>query len=205
MVEWPAERHPEFDFWLQSMRMRYPAPLHHLFRTHLEKGLRLFTLQSSQNQPLALITITCNSPAAWQTELMVRHPQAPVGVMEALIAGIFEQLQREQARYWSLGEVPFTVSPGNLTLKANMLQQVGKRMGFAYQSQGLFQFKNKFQPKWRPLYLYGYPRISWRMLLDLFVASNCHRLVWRGLKQQVQMWPMATAASVAGLSTIIPD
>lgn len=207
VMEWPTEGHPVFEAWLQAIQTRYPAPLHHLFRTHLEEGLRLFTLQSFDNQPLALMTLTRNAPDAWQTELMVRHPQAPAGVMEALIAGIFEQLQLERARYWSLGEVPFTVSSEHMTLKANMLQYVGKRMGFVYQSQGLFHFKNKFQPQWRPLYLYGYPRISWGMLLDLFVASNCHRLVWNGLKQHVRAthWPMAIAASLAGLPTIIPD
>ena len=163
----------------------YPAPLQHLFRSRIEEAQRAFGLISPSGQCLGLITLTQTAADAWHTELLLRDPEARVGVMEALLAETAAILaETAGARWLSLGEVPFVAPPpGNL--RARTLRWVGLALASAYPAPGLHRFKDKFRPLWRPVYLYGYPNLPWRSLLGLFIACGCHHLAWRWLHQRL--------------------
>jgi lysylphosphatidylglycerol synthetase-like protein (DUF2156 family) len=91
------------------------------------------------------------------TELMLRDRKAPGDIMECLVAGIFEILNSEGTREWSLGEVPFMQllqdNKEKLTNIENLSASIGKRCRHVYDFEGLYRFKNKFVPEWRPVML----------------------------------------------------
>jgi len=184
---------PLYEAFLAQVRRPYAATLRGLYRLQLQQSQRFWVLAGSQIQ--ALVALVPTGPGSWHTELLLRQPQAPVGVMEALLQAVFQQLQAEGERYWSLGEVPFFPTSPPLGLQACSLNRIGQRISFAYQAQGLYHFKHKFRPLWRPVYLYASPRLAWSTLAALCWQSRCQQLVW---KQACRLaWPPGDALAAA--------
>ncbi|HEY9844271.1 MAG TPA: phosphatidylglycerol lysyltransferase domain-containing protein [Candidatus Obscuribacterales bacterium] len=169
------------DRFMERVRSTYSAPLSYLYRTRLPESERFFVLENAE-RIFGLVSLIPNGPASWHTELLARDPAAPVGIMEALIGHVFATLRDEGAAYWSLGEVPFypTAEPDNL--KALALTQVGQRLDRAYSALGLYRFKAKFHPIWRPVCVYGWPSMSWLTLAGMFWRCNGHKLMAVGLR-----------------------
>lgn len=172
----------------QQVTSRYPAQLQLLYRRSPEHRLRLFGFESASGALLALISLSRSGLESWHTEQMLRLPSAPVGTMAALLAGVFETLQAEGARWWSLGEVPFYPLSPPQSLKERLLIQAGRSLEPVYSAQGLLQFKAKFRPWWRPVYLYGSPDLNWRVLWDMFHSSRCSALAWKALRKRGSTW-----------------
>ncbi len=150
--------------------------LQHLFRDGWEEASRYFVFETPEQQWLGGISISRNNHDSWHTELILRIPGAPVGIMEALFHQVQLVLREEGYRYWSLGEVPFYGQGVQQSLKSKFAFHAGHLLKFAYRYDGLYRFKNKFSPQWQPLYVCASHRISWKMLLDLFVQSGYIRL-----------------------------
>lgn len=165
----------EVAVFLQRVRDQYSAPLSYLYRTNLPDSERFWVLRGERIW--GLISLIPTGSLCWHTELLIRDPEAPVGILEALIREIFLTLQAENQHYWSLGEVPFHPPTPPQNLKGLAINQIGRRVDFAYSASGLFHFKEKFHPLWRPVYLYGWPKLSWPTLVSMFWQSNCHRMV----------------------------
>ena len=161
--------------FLKRVQANYTAPLAYLYRTQLPASERFWILKS--DRIWGLISLIPTSSNTWHTELLLRDPEAPIGILEALIQDIFKVLQSENARYWSLGEIPFHPPIPPKGLKSLAINQIGRKIDFAYSSSGLLNFKKKFRPFWRPVYLYGWPRLSWFNLGAMFWQSNCHQMV----------------------------
>ena len=155
--------------------------LQYLFRTEFEPDMRCFAYKDKKGTILAAITISENNPGKMHSELLLRHRSAKVGTMEALIHHIFFKLKHEGYRYWSLGEVPFVKSDLPLTVKESVIGVLGRRLGFIYNSNGLFHFKNKFSPRWQPVYLCANPGVGFLSLLVVMVHSNLLKLVISGI------------------------
>ena len=175
---------PDIQAVLERVRAGYTTPLSYLYRTHLPDSERFWVLQG-ERQIWGLISAIPTGNGCWHTELLIRDPEAPVGVMEALVWHVFHELQAAGERYWSLGEVPFASPVPPQGLKAQLIQQVGQGIDFAYSAQGLYQFKQKFRPLWRPVYLGGWPHLSWLSLSSMFWRSRCSQMVlgsiWKDL------------------------
>lgn len=164
----------------------YDVPLAHMYRRNLSQSDRLWffvdersdrNLRDGEPSILGALSVIQNGDRTWHTEVLMRDPEAPVGIMEALIDTVFKTLANEQQRYWSLGEVPFYPTAPPQDLKAKAIVYTGQHIEFAYRASGLRHFKNKFKPFWRPVYLCGSPRLYWPDLARMFWSSHASQLV----------------------------
>ncbi|MEO7369350.1 MAG: phosphatidylglycerol lysyltransferase domain-containing protein, partial [Ilumatobacteraceae bacterium] len=90
--------------------------------------------------------------AAGNFDLMRRRPDAPNGAMDALFVALIERFRAAGLEKMSLGMVPFAGAGGD-SLPARAIRLLYERGERAFNSQGLFRFKNKWQPEWEPRYL----------------------------------------------------
>lgn len=155
--------------------------LTHLFRTSFEPHLRCFVFEDHEGRWLGAVTISKMSEIKVQAELLLRHSQAPVGIMEALVYAVSQRLKANGFKEWSLGEVPFLKSARWQGIKVGLLGFIGRSLRFAYNYEGLFNFKNKFKPQWRPVYICGRPRVRYRALIVMLFKTNFAHLLFKRL------------------------
>jgi len=145
--------------------------LQYLFRAAPSRECRCFVFRAFSGQWLAAITISKRGRAEVHTELMLRHRNAPGDIMECLVAGIFGILRDEGIREWSLSEVPFIMlmqsSREPLTQMEQLMVSIISRCRHAYDFEGLYRFKNKFEPIWRPVMLCTNTEPTPVMLMEL--------------------------------------
>lgn len=165
---------------LQSFaaRARYGGrpQLRDLFRTEFVPGTRLFVFDRDDGAWQGAILISSPNCATAVTELMLRSPEAPGGVMESLFSYAGERLRAEGVRQLSLNEAPFYHLDDNLRPGERLISAIGRQLRYVYNSEGLMRFKAKFAPQWRPAYLCARPNLSLLVLAELFAASGCLRL-----------------------------
>ena len=161
--------------------------LQNLFCTTLEKYIRLFVFADNNDQWLALITISHKTEKIMQTELILRKSKNPIGIMEALIFEIFNTLKKEGIRIYGhlvrfrlLVQIPFSFS------KQWAINFIGRRLRFAYNYKGLFNFKNKFTPAWIDYYICFNNNLSFLQLFDLMRKTNLLSLVLK--KIYLKFW-----------------
>lgn len=85
-------------------------------------------------------------------DLMRRRPDAPNGAMDALFVALIERFRAVGLDSMSLGMVPFAGADGD-SMPERAVRLVYERGERAFNSQGLFRFKNKWHPEWEPRYL----------------------------------------------------
>lgn len=155
--------------------------LQHLFRAAPSRVCRCFVFRSFSGQWLAAITISARGQTEVHTELMLRHRLAPGDIMECLVAGIFEILKDEGICEWSLSEVPFMMlmqsSREPLTQMEQLMVSLVSRCRHAYDFEGLYRFKNKFEPIWRPVMLCTNTDPTPVMLMELAVSMGFTNLL----------------------------
>jgi lysylphosphatidylglycerol synthetase-like protein (DUF2156 family) len=169
-------RHLLDEFKQRSPYAKLPQ-LQHLFCTTFQKYTRLFVLVNQNEDWLGAITISHKAEKFIQTELILRLNNNPVGVMEALIFNIFTILKKEGKESWSLGAVPFVVQIPFSFSKQWILNFIGKRLRFAYNYKGLFNFKNKFMPTWIDYYICFNNNLTFLQMFDLMRKSKLLALV----------------------------
>lgn len=160
---------------LKHSRHSDEPKLKYLFQTEINENIRIFVLEDRTKNLLGGITISRNSKTKYHAELLIKRKGAPVGVMEALIDGVCLKLIDEGVAKFSLGEVPLIVNKP-LKLKGKFIHLLGKILSANYNYKGLFNFKNKFNPNWKPLYICAYPKIYYSDLVKISIASNLFRL-----------------------------
>ncbi len=166
------------------------------FRTDFDASVRGFALVGPEGDWLGAMTISLMKPDYWHTELLLRRQNAPVGVMEALILGVQARLRADGGSWLSLGTAPFiTVEdplnaerchlPWKPACRGKFIARLGRLLRFGYDYRGLYRFKQKFAPAWRPLYLCGWPHLPWRILPDLSWTSRHLHLIGFAALQRV--------------------
>ncbi|MDM8518465.1 phosphatidylglycerol lysyltransferase domain-containing protein [Anaerolineales bacterium HSG6] len=177
---------------------RQGVQLRHTERTEFDESTRCFVFETKEKVWMGAITLsTVVAPTYFHTELLLRHKDAQVGVMEALVTAIARQLAQEGGERLSLGNVtplPETESeaifaphrhPQELWTQSQLSFQVGRSLNFAYNSEGLWRFKNKFISRWEPLYLCASPRLSWATMAGLLHAMGYVNLVWSQVRDSL--------------------
>jgi len=150
--------------------------LRHVFRDKPDHTCRCFVFSDDSDNWLAAMTISVRGRKEMHTELMLKHRHAPGDIMECLVAGIFRILKSEGAGELSLGEAPF------LNLEADrpdcrdelelFMIRLMTQFRHAYDHEGLFRFKNKFAPLWRPVMVCSSEAPSPLMLASLAMAMG---------------------------------
>jgi glycosyltransferase 2 family protein len=157
--------------------------LRHLFRQRFAPGMRCFAFVDPYNQWQGAILLTLPHADLAVTELMIRRPHAPGGVIESLFAHAGAQLHAEGVRWLSLNEVPFHYVNSDLSPLERMIRLAGQQLYSVYNAPGLLRFKAKFHPIWRPVYMCAHPQISFSVLADLFTTSGCAELWLSGWRR----------------------
>lgn len=86
-------------------------------------------------------------------DLMRRGPECPPGAMELLIARSLEDLRSRGFLTASLSGVPLASTTEREGRLGEILGWVYDHGGAVYEAAGLFRFKDKFAPRWEPIYL----------------------------------------------------
>jgi hypothetical protein len=150
--------------------------LTNLFQTEYNNTHNLFVFVGKNSVWLGAILVSENSKSKLHTELLIRRKNAPPGIMEALIHKVFLYSRSHNFEELSLGEVPFKFSESNKSLKKIILKIAGSLINFSYNHNGLYSFKNKFNPFWQPLNICAFPKIKTKHFLFIFAKSNFHKL-----------------------------
>jgi len=105
----------------------------------------------------------------WGLDLMRRAEKAAPGCMELLLSCSIDYLKSTGAEVVSLGLAPMSnINQEDQTGIDNIIDFLTQRYGYVKQSQSLFKFKQKFQPRWESRYLiYPHsphlPKIAWAL------------------------------------------
>ncbi len=171
--------------WLAREARHGQRPqLRYLFRATFEPETRLFVFIDRDGDWQGAVLLTQPSPTAAVTELMLRRPHAPAGVMEAIFATAGHQLRSEGCQTLSLNEAPFRHLEPHLRPLEWLITLAGRQMAAVYDADGLYRFKAKFAPHWRPVYLCARPCLPLLALVDLFTVSGCLELAASGFNRR---------------------
>lgn len=160
--------------------------LKYLFKTSFDSNTRCFAMTNSEDRWLGVLTLSIPAETDCHTEMILRHKNVPVGVMEYLFLSAMNIFKYEGFRHFSLGEVPF-VTPTSMeicniapsikrSVQESLLFKSGHLLKYAFNYEGLYNFKNKFSPKWEPVYICSSPRLSFLSLIDLFLKTGYFEL-----------------------------
>ncbi len=155
--------------------------LKYLFTDELHEFNRLFVLKDYNKNWVGAIMISHKESDFAQTELILRRKNAPVGVMEALIFLIYNKLSGEGYKFWSLGAVPFVSYDNNFFSKSGFINLTGRKLRFAYNYKGLYDFKNKFKPIWLDYYFCVKPKLKFSLIISILIKTNLLNLVLHNL------------------------
>jgi hypothetical protein len=183
--------------------------LKHTERSRFDSSTRCFAFTTSEQRWLGAITISSPGPEYAHCERLLRHRDAPVGIMEAIITALAEKLAAEGVQHLSLGTVtPVPAEeidrifkphrhPEELWSRSRLAFGLGSALRFVYNAQGLWRFKNKFSPRWEPLYLCASPALSWATIAGVVQATGYFGLVREKLEG---LWPKAISNTI-GIAT----
>jgi lysylphosphatidylglycerol synthetase-like protein (DUF2156 family) len=150
--------------------------LKNLFQTEFNEDHYLYVFKKFNNEWLGAILISKNSGEKLHTELILRHSKAPIGIMEALVQHVFTEAKNNGWKELSLGEVPFKIESNSFDLRLFSIKNAGKIINFAYNHKGLYNFKNKFQPRWENLYICTSSKVKLKHIIFILFCSNFHKL-----------------------------
>jgi len=156
--------------------------LKYLFNNTFDSNTRCFVISSLRDEWFGVVTVSVSGNNVCHTEMILRNKKAPVGVMESLLFSVMNIFKDEGFKFFSLGEVPF-VTPEKMeennfgssikrSLQEYLLFKSGHVLKYAFNYKGLFDFKNKFDPTWEPIYICATPKLPFISLIDLFYKTG---------------------------------
>ncbi len=151
--------------------------LKHFFNDQFLPVSRLFVCKNEQNHWQGAILIAPKGSGKVITDLILRKKDSPRGTMEALVYHIVCLLKNEGSKTWSLGEVPYVIYGSKIFSKEFFINFAGRRFRYAYNYKGLFNFKNKFNPEWKNIYICCKPKLNIITLIKISWLSNLLKLI----------------------------
>lgn len=133
----------------------------------------------------------------WLLEDMMIRPASPAGCGEALVDCVMRQLSDEGAEVVSLGMVALAGldggdQKGRHPFLTGLLRLCGRTMGWLYNFEGLYRFRNKMKPlAWEPVYLVTDGPVTFltiRAVLMAFAEGWVTRFAIRVLGRWAYQW-----------------
>jgi len=150
--------------------------LEYVFRHVSDHAGRCFVFVDKTNMWQAAISLLKRNQNSYCVEVILKHEQANFGVMETLIHDVFYALKKEGAKALSLNEVPFIHLEKKPQREFNeterLMHMVARVMKPAYNYEGLYYFKNKFNPKWQNVYLCASKPIDAVLLTEMAIKMG---------------------------------
>ncbi len=156
-----------YQSWLDSrirsfrMRLLVGGPGFHT------KDTRRFFVCKSAGVPVAFVTVTPGwNGKGWGLDMMARDPNAPPGAMEFLIMETALRFRNEGAHVLSLGACPMFLTRPRDPGESRFLRWIfgllyeGFFGGRLFRFKELARFKDKFHPRWEPIYFGGWPNMK---------------------------------------------
>lgn len=152
-------------------------------------------LRDPSGEPVAYLTLLPGGESFYSLDLTRRRHAAPNAAMEFLMMETLTALRERGIDEVSLNFSTFSGVPARLGGVA--LARLG---GFAFQTDSLETFNNKFLPTWTPRYL-AVPR--WLDLPDalyaILIIEEADRVIYNAIARRVaQAWLALEAASAHG-------
>jgi len=152
------------DDWLQSKRPSWRMKLL-VGSPSLHQPLdRRYLAAFHDGVIVSFITLLPGAPGQWGLDVMARSPASPAGTMDLLLHDAAVLLRDEGAKTLSLGACPMagvTAHGRGRPLRALFRFLYRSRLGnqlFGFRN--LFEFKQKFRPRWEPVYFAASPRLG---------------------------------------------
>ena len=170
-----------FDHLKNNCAIGNRPRLKNFFNDRFTHGTRLFVQKDGTGKWIAAILVSFPRREEVLLNLMLRMKNSLNGAMETLIYNVFNILKDEGYNEWSLSDVPFIIYKDYSSVKESLFNITGRRLKYAYNYDGLYQFKNKFNPVWEDVYLCGNPSVSIKSLFEITIQSNLLKLAVKGL------------------------
>jgi len=162
------------DEWLRAKKLPELGFMLGATNTIYDLAVRTYFAVDQQGRVEGFVSwLPCYNAQGWALDLMRRRPDAMPGIMEFLIASSALSFQSEGFTRLSLGAAPLAPVQNQriLSVKEQLLGKLKLFLDHFYGFSNLYNFKRKFQPEWRPLYLYyptgfGLPRIILALVLS---------------------------------------
>ena len=161
----------------QNSRHSHKPELKYLFRNSFTPSMRLFVVKDNNDRWLGAILLSKNNISKYHCELLLKRKKSQTGIMEYLITQTAQVLKKECVAEFSLGEVPFISINMKSRIINELIHLISPIIKISYNYRGLFFFKNKFSPKWEPVYLCSNKRITIPTLYYLSIRTNFLRLL----------------------------
>lgn len=142
---------------------------------HAERRRYFIAEKNHQLHGLA-VCIPVYGRNGWLLEDMLIAPDAPSGCSEALIDAVMRRLDCEQAEFVSLGLVALAGLEDSRASQAHpwlarFLRVSARTMGWLYNFEGLYRFRNKMQPtRWEPVYIVAGSPITFFTIRAILMA-----------------------------------
>lgn len=125
-----------------------------------EVFVALVGLDTDDEQVVGFVTwLPYDGGNAAVLDLMRRGESVPPGVMETLVVDSLADFAVRGRAVASLGGVPLAATTERTDRTAQLLGWLYEHGDAVYAAKGLFKFKDKFDPRWEPMYL-AYPRAA---------------------------------------------
>ena len=176
-IEFTLENKIKLELFKPQCAHGKEPQLKYFFNDQFLPGTRLFVFVDKLDKWAGAILTARIDDSHIRTDLLLRRKDAPKGTMELLVYTIFKKLKSEGAKTWSLGDVPYIVYNSKILSKEFILNFTGRRLRFAYNYLGLYNFKNKFNPEWYDSHICTnspYPLFS---LIKIAQVSNLTKLI----------------------------
>ncbi len=134
----------------------------------------LLWVSDISDDPIAFLTfVPYPNNRGFMLDLMRKSRQAPSGVMEFAISEAIHALRQQHVPYLNLGLVAFAGLDESERLTERAGRLIYHRFRHFYDFQGLYRFKQKFQPVWQDRYLaYSSPLRLPNILLAIIRANS---------------------------------
>lgn len=166
--------------WLHTKKLPEPGFMLGATDSIHDPAVRTYYAANSQGQIQGFISWLPRYEAhSWALDLKRRRQGAMPGIMEFLIACSAQQFQSEGFTSLALGTAPLAPIQNQrpLSFKEQLLGKLIPFLDHFYSFSNLYNFKRKFQPEWKPLYLYypagfGLSRIVLALLASYLSRPN---------------------------------